>query len=188
VGLVVLVAGVGGAALGWAGFGEIAARFSQSGEVGLDARWMAWRDTLAIVRDFPLTGTGLNSFADAMTTYETPGLSAHFFAAHNDYLQLASEGGLLVGIPASLLFGSLVFQVAARLRQPHASQTTYWVRVGAASGLLAIAVQSLFDFSLQTPGNAVLCAVLCGIVVHRAPHARRYGGSFVSHEAPRPAA
>jgi hypothetical protein len=34
------------------------------------------------------------------------------------------------------------------------------------TGLLAIAVQSLVEFSLQMPGNAAMFAVLCGVALH----------------------
>ena len=44
---------------------------------------------------------------------------------------------------------------------------TYWIRVGATTGLFAIALQEAVDFSLQIPGNAVLFALLCGMAVHR---------------------
>ena len=45
----------------------------------------------------------------------------------------------------------------------------YWLRVGAVTGLVAIALQETVEFSLQMPGNAALCATLCGIALHRAP-------------------
>jgi hypothetical protein len=44
------------------------------------------------------------------------------------------------------------------------------VRVGAVTGLAAIALQETVEFSLQMPGNAVLFAVLCGIALHGSPH------------------
>jgi hypothetical protein len=37
------------------------------------------------------------------------------------------------------------------------------------TGLCAIAVQSMVEFSLQMPGNAALCAVLLGIALHHDP-------------------
>jgi len=46
---------------------------------------------------------------------------------------------------------------------------TYWIRVGAVTGLVSIALQETVDFSLQMPGNAALFAVICGMAVHRAP-------------------
>jgi hypothetical protein len=44
--------------------------------------------------------------------------------------------------------------------------------VGAVVGLAAIGVQSLFEFSLQLPGNAVLFAALVAIALHRSPNLR----------------
>jgi hypothetical protein len=38
-------------------------------------------------------------------------------------------------------------------------------------GLVAVALQSIVEFSLQMPGNAALCAVLVGIALHVDPRA-----------------
>lgn len=53
----------------------------------------AWNDTLRMVGDFPLTGIGINTFSEAMLDYQTTFLDQHFGEAHNDWLQLAAEGG-----------------------------------------------------------------------------------------------
>ena len=45
---------------------------------------------------------------------------------------------------------------------------TYWMRAGAAVGLMAIGLQAVVEFSLQMPGNAALFAVLCAIAMRRA--------------------
>ena len=57
--------------------------------------------------DFWLTGTGAGTYADAMTQYQQSRVWvgsmqrwAHFNNAHSHYLQVASEGGLLVGLPS----------------------------------------------------------------------------------------
>lgn len=87
-------------------------------------------------------------------------------AAHNDYLQLASEGGLLVGVPALIALLVVGRQIACRLREDEADSRAHWTRVGAVAGLVAIALQESVDFSLQIPGNAVLFALLCAIALH----------------------
>jgi hypothetical protein len=84
--------------------------------------------------------------------------------AHNDYLQLAAEGGLLVGVPIVLAIAALAYGIWQRFRGDVGS--TWWVRVGAVTGLLAVAAQSVVEFSLQMPGNAALFAVLCGLALH----------------------
>jgi hypothetical protein len=54
---------------------------------------------------------------------------------------------------------------------------TFWLRAGATAGLIGIAAQSLFDFSLQMPGNAMMFAVLLAIALHRPSSAQRHADS-----------
>lgn len=154
-------------ALGWAGLNATLQRFADLEGTDLSGRVTVWRDTLAIVRDFPLVGSGLNTFATAVVSYETPDQPVLFTEAHNEYLQLASEGGLLVSLPAAAALAIFVVGVRRRLSERPVSQMTWWIRVGAVAGLLAIALQSSVEFSLQIPANAVLCSVLCAIALHR---------------------
>ena len=48
----------------------------------------------------------------------------------------------------------------------------FWVRAGAASGLAAVLVQSIWETGLTLPANAVLFAILAGIALHDAGHGR----------------
>ena len=96
-----------------------------------------------------------------------PFFSANFFAqAHNDYLQLAAEGGLLVTGPAAVCFLVFVRDVRRSLRA-HRGSTTWWLRAGAVSALVAIGFQEMVEFSLQMPGNAALFTVVCAVALHR---------------------
>ena len=148
----------------WVGADAIAARFEADSTVTLSGRFPIWHDTLAIARDFWLTGTGLNTYGVATLFYQTSVPQAHLREAHSDYLQLAAEGGLLLGIPVLLTVMAFVAHVRRRFRDDEGS--TYWIRAGAVTGIVAIAVQSIAEFSLQMPGNAVLFAALCGIALH----------------------
>ena len=114
---------------------------------------------------FPLVGTGLNTYGTATIFYQTVNLDQHFAQAHNDYLQLLAEGGVLVGIPAIIVITSVVWTVRRRFRETPAGSSGHWIRIGAVTGILAIALQEISDFSLQMPGNAVLFAVLLAIAV-----------------------
>jgi hypothetical protein len=42
----------------------------------------------------------------------------------------------------------------------------YWIRAGAATGLVAVALQSLWETGLVMPANAALAAVLAAIALH----------------------
>jgi len=155
-------------AFGWAGADLIASRFSSADWSELNARRGAWADAVAVSSKFPLTGTGLNTNRFSNLVYQRHDLSFAVTEAHSDYLQLAAEGGVLLVAPAALCLG--IFVVAVRRRFHHeTSVTAYWLRVGAVTGLAAIALQETVEFSLQMPGNAALFAVLCAIALHKAP-------------------
>jgi len=124
----------------------------------------AWRDALHIARDFPIAGAGLNTFDAAMIFYQTQS-GGHWDFAHNEYVQLLAEGGALLAVPALgalLAFASLVW---TRLRQDRGNGRSRWLRVGAVTGLTAIALQSTLDFSLHLPGVAILCTMLAAIAI-----------------------
>lgn len=166
---------IGGAAA-WAGSSVVASKFTERGvDIGtVGNRLTTWSDAWRIARDFPLTGTGLNTFGTAMYVYQTSPPQTHFQEAHNDYLQLAAEGGVLLSLPAALAVVLFAREVRRRFREAPKSGRTYWLRVGAVVGLAAIALQSMVEFSLQMPGNGVLFVMLCAIALHVSPRLRRH--------------
>jgi O-antigen ligase len=135
-------------------------------------RRAVWHDAIAMIRDFPLTGTGLNTFGIATAKYQTALTDMRFREAHNDYLQLAAEGGLLLGVPALAVILLFARAVWIRFRQSADDRLSYWLRFGATTGLVAIALQAAVEFSLQMPGNAVMFVVLCAAALHRAPYVK----------------
>ncbi|MCX6544995.1 MAG: O-antigen ligase family protein [Acidobacteria bacterium] len=155
------------AAVSWTGIDAIGQRF---GEVGWEfgGRTGAWTDAWRIHQMFPAFGTGFNTYGTA-TTLLQQFLAAylHFSEAHNDYLQVLTEGGYFVAVPAALLILIFVWQVIARFREGHDDRTSYWIRVGATTGIVAMAFQEIVEFSLQIPGDAALFVVLCAIAVRR---------------------
>jgi O-antigen ligase len=165
------------AAAGWAGVDALVLRIntvSSDGSAG--GRLQTWKDALTIVRNFPVIGAGLNGFGMAMTQYQTSNRSIHFEQAHNDYLQLLAEGGILLGVAVVATLAIFINAIRRRFREAPHQGSTYWARVGAVIGLIAIAVQSLFEFSLQIPGNAAMFCVLAAIAIHRSPSVRRSPG------------
>jgi len=150
----------------WAGAGSTVDRIAQA-PAAVSGRLNAWRDTLTIIRDFPVAGTGVGTFARAMLVYQSGRRDLMYAQAHNDYLQLASEGGLLVGVPAFIVMVLLVRNIRRRLASPDDDAATSWVRIGAIAGLAGIGMQSLMEFSLQMPGNTVLFVFIAALAMHR---------------------
>jgi O-antigen ligase len=155
----------------WAGADAIASQFARADWSELNGRRGAWADAIDVASRFPLVGTGLNTYGVATLFYQQHDLAHHYSSAHNDFLQLAAEGGLLLTVPALLCAGFFILAVRRRFVE-ESGAGAYWLRVGAATGLTAIALQETVEFSLQMPGNAALFAVLCGIALHRAPAVR----------------
>ncbi len=150
-----------------ASWGRIDVVLGRFDSVARNARIQVWQDTASIIRDFPFAGTGLNTYGIAMLHYQTLQNGLQFIEAHNDYLQLAAEGGLLLGIPVLVTLFLFVREVRRRFREGLDDTMTYWLRAGAVTGLCAIALQAMFDFTLQMPGAAVLFVVLAAIAVHK---------------------
>jgi hypothetical protein len=145
----------------WVNRNALASKFDGSGAVG---RPVIWRQTLPVMQDFWLAGTGIGTFGPAMLRYQTQARDVHFNQAHNEYLQLAAEGGLLLVVPAALALAAGLSAARRRLRDD--TRAMVWTRLGAAAGLLGVAVQGLFETGLRVPANALLAAVLAAIVLH----------------------
>jgi len=142
---------------------ELYHRFSASGVAASD-RLSIWRATLPVIKDFWLTGAGAGSFETVMLVYQrTPSLF-RINAAHNHYLQVAAEGGLLLGVPVAVALGLFARDGWRSLLDDRSP--TGLMRIGAFSGLTGAAVQSLWETGLTTPANALLAAVLAAMVLH----------------------
>jgi hypothetical protein len=150
----------------WVGFDALVRRFAEAEDSKLGGRLPIWTDTMKVVRDFPWTGTGLNTYGTSMLLYQEHNLETHNVEAHNDYLQIAAEGGVLLGIPAAWLLFILIREIRRRFRERTDDTMDYWLRVGATTGLVAIALQETVEFSLQMPGIAALFVVVAAIAIH----------------------
>ena len=133
-----------------------------------------WRESVPLLRDFWVAGTGAGTYSDAMIKYQqskvwipSMGRWAHFNNAHSHYLQVAAEGGLLLLAPVLAALALLVKFGRRALREDEGEMQ--WARIGAAAGLVGIAVQSIWETSLVMPANAILCGALAGLLLYRRP-------------------
>ena len=141
-------------------------------------RWrlQLWEDTLPAARAFWLTGSGLNTYGTLMMIQPRTDVTVQPRQAHNDYLQLAVEGGVLVCIPALLLALTLGRAIARALKASQDDEL-WWIRMGPVAGLCGIAVQEISEFSLQIPAVALLFATCLAIALHPAPPMWRRRGA-----------
>jgi O-antigen ligase len=153
--------GIGAASL--ANLGLIASRLGDTIE-GAGGRLGIWRQTWPMVRDFWPNGVGFGAFAQAMVFHHRGSYLFYVNHAHNQYLQLLTEGGALAIASAAIAGLAAARLIARRLAADRTP--VFWVRAGAASGLAAAAVQSVWETPLGLPANAVLFALLAAIAVH----------------------
>lgn len=154
----------------YANLGKLAMRLQETTEQGTWGRPAIWRDTWRMASDFRLTGIGAGAFERGMLVYQQGSRFFFFNHAHDEYLQLLAEGGLLVAVPAAL---ALLAAIALMIHYLRTDRTAmFWVRAGAISGIVAVAVQSIWDTGLRTPANGVLFAVIAAAALYE-PHASR---------------
>ncbi len=162
--------------VGWQSWEPIWERFGIiiDNETGVvqDDRLLIWKDCLQILADFPLTGTGFGTFVDIFPSYKTIPDHLLYEHAHNDFLEVLTDGGAIAGILA-LWFISSVLKTGYRnilLRQDNFSVI---LGLGTLSGLVGLLVYSIFDFNLHNGANGLYFAFFCGLLVS-AGTTRRY--------------
>lgn len=117
-----------------------------------------WSVTLSIIKAHPLLGTGLGAFGVIYTGFDSRNGLFRLEQAHNDYLQILSDAGI-VGAVLALLFVALLFGKAIK-RVKSSDDFRRGITIGAAGGCFAVLVHSFFDFTLHTTSNALLFLVL----------------------------
>jgi O-antigen ligase len=165
----------------YANLGALAMRMQETTEQGEWGRPAIWRDTWRMTRDFWLTGVGAGAYQQGMLVYQQSSRLFFFNHAHDEYLQLIAEGGLLVGVPAAIAVLAAATLMVTRLRTDRSA--IFWVRAGAVSGMIAVAVQSIWDTGLRIPANGALFAVMAAIALHE-PHGSHssYGSGLTRRE------
>jgi O-antigen ligase/tetratricopeptide (TPR) repeat protein len=160
----VLVVGLLTAALvAWLGWGAVERRLKTLIEPDLlhEGRLTIWADALPLVPAFLLTGTGGGTFRwvePLHRTGPTP-YRIDFEHAHNEYLEALVEGGV-VRLALTLVLIVVLARGAARAWRRSRGRSDGGLVLGAAFGLLAVALHGMVDFGLHIPAVALLAAVV----------------------------
>ncbi|HLA12389.1 MAG TPA: O-antigen ligase family protein [Pyrinomonadaceae bacterium] len=120
-----------------------------------------WNVTLEIIKTHPVLGTGLGAFGVVYTRFDTRNGLYRLEQAHNDYLQVLSDGGI-VGALIALAFLALLFRIGFARRESN-DEFRRGVAIGGLAGCFAVLVHSFFDFTLHTTSNALLFLILAAL-------------------------
>lgn len=107
-------------------------------------------------------GAGLGAFGQAYTPFDDYAGLERVEQAHNDYLQVLADAGLIGGV-IGLAFLFLLFRTGRRSIRTN-NNFRSGVAVGAAGGIFAILVHSLFDFVLHTSAISILFLLLMALM------------------------
>jgi O-antigen ligase len=142
------------------GITPIIDRFSQT-DVSNEQRLLAWQGVLSAFKDNPIFGSGLGTFQYIFKIYKPDGLYLYWEHAHNDYLELLLEAGVVGTIIVAIFF---FFELKSILKTPWEGKETY-LYAAFLSSITTIAVHSVVDFNLQIPSNAITFSLILGMAL-----------------------
>ena len=140
-------------------------------------RTQIWSVTWQIIKNnFPF-GAGIGAFAAAYTPYDPSNGFARVEQAHNDYLQILADAGI-IGL---MLAGFFVFQLFKTGLRNVKTENIFrrGAAIGALAGCFAILVHSLFDFVLHTTAITLMFLISAAIVV---VSGRKFADEEQTHE------
>jgi tetratricopeptide (TPR) repeat protein len=152
-------------------------------ETGIAGRVSLWRGTSQMIRDFPLLGVGLGAWQDLFPRYRSAPWTAIFYReAHNDYVELLAETGV-IGFALLFLFFFLAGRIIlSRLRLSSDNARLKALVAMLVASLGAMTFHEFVDFNLQIPANALLFTVLLALALRVAAGSAEHGTAFQRSE------
>lgn len=139
---------------------NVAERLGSSAD-SASVRLALYTNVLEMIAANPLLGVGFDNFGEAFRAYHrlpvSPDLSWNL--AHNTYLALWSELGLVLGTLPMLILLLAGVALLRRSLNDQVSRTSHLADAGLAAIVIA-ALHSMFDFSFEMPANAYLLLAL----------------------------
>lgn len=131
-------------------------------EVSSDHRIIMWQEALSIIEDWPVLGTGLNTYTLVGPRYKIHPQGGIY--PHNSYLHMAAEIGI-AGLGAFIWFLFTIFKRAiVSFRQ--AKDEIYKVLIlGLMAGLVGFLVNAFFDTTLFAIRLITIFWIMSGVLV-----------------------
>lgn len=152
----------------WIGLNKVVERMEQTaileankrGEETFEERAIAVRDILPSLQKNLLLGTGAGTFEMAFPPYRNPAIQGRYQHAHNDYVEIASDTGLLgFALLAALVLASAWRALAVMRRHP--SNLARGMAFASLMAIVAMLFHATVEFNLQIPAVALtFCLML----------------------------
>jgi O-antigen ligase len=156
----------------WISYDQVAARWknlSASGpELSVAGRLEAWRNSWRMFRDHPVAGVGLGAFPTVYPAYgQSSAYRERLEQAHNDYLQLLTDGGIIGGAIGLWFLVELLLLARRQWQRISADQTVSRLErsltIGSSVAILGLLIHSFTDFNLQITSNALFFLIMVAI-------------------------
>lgn len=121
-----------------------------------------WPIALKVFFNNPVLGSGFETFGDAYTRFDSWNGSFRVEQAHNDYLQILADSGL-VGFSCAAAYIYLLFRKGFAVIARSAGGFRRNAAIGALAGSFGVLIHSFFDFPLRTPSNGFFFLLLTAI-------------------------
>jgi len=148
-------------------------------------RYSIYKDTAGIFRDHPWGGTGFGTLVVVYPRYASFYDGRVVDHAHNDYLELLADAGMVGGALGLCLIAALYWRGLANLRGTKSAVARAAI-AGALSACTGLLLHSFVDFNLHIPSNAMIFFV-AGVSgnglndgTHRKTHSPRFPTLLVS--------
>ena len=127
------------------------------------SRWHIWDVTLQVIRHHLPFGAGIGAFRAAYTQFDNLSGFERVEQAHNDYLQILADAGI-VGLIIAAFFVFWLFRTGFRNIKMR-DKFRRGAAVGALAGCAAIMIHSVFDFVLHTTAITLMFLTVASLVV-----------------------
>ena len=127
-------------------------RITQPSKVlSLNGRLDIWQGAIQMVREKPFLGVGIGDFDKGFYRYRPAGFDSRAVYAHNEYLHMATEMGILAPLLIIFLFIAIIF-IGLR-------KSDDFVVAGCCCGVLSLSLHAWVDFNFHIPANMLLFTV-----------------------------
>ncbi len=144
------------------GWSRIEDRFQEIEKKTRIKRIEVWTDSIHIIRDFPVFGTGLGTFNNIYPHYQTGNPQFLFEHAENDYIEILTDSGVAGFVLIAGMVCTYLYSVIKRWRIRHDNYVKCIV-AGGISSCMALAVHGLTDFNMRIPANAMLLTIIAAM-------------------------
>lgn len=162
--LVLTIAGVSLLLAVVIGVAPVLSRFASPDTVG-NGRLDIFSASINGASSFLPIGAGPSTFPQVFPRFQPADMVGFINRAHNDYIELLFDGGVLLLIPAAVLVVLFLFRVGTVLAGGAGSsnESTRALQVASGIGVLLMLLHSIVDFNLHIPANMGYFAFLAGV-------------------------